>query len=176
MKRIAIVRFIIIPILAGTGLYLMCTSGDEAIGRGQENTVLKVVTRVKSGRTESIKIGSTELDVDGKKTRIDFPDTDRKEVNVRLAPSVRFKDGQPDGTFWVTIKAEQPPIFTKGTYEKIQIGMTYPQVGEALGGVMTKGRMSDGFSSKLELIQGTRRIYVTFADGMVTEKSARDLE
>jgi hypothetical protein len=36
--------------------------------------------------------------------------------------------------------------------------------------------MSDGFTSKLELIQGTRRIYVTFADGMVTEKSARDLE
>jgi hypothetical protein len=54
--------------------------------------------------------------------------------------------------------------------------MTYPQVGEALGGVMTKGRMSDGFWSKLELIQGKRRIYLTFMDGKLTEKSAKDLE
>jgi hypothetical protein len=36
--------------------------------------------------------------------------------------------------------------------------------------------MSDGFSSKLELIQGKRRIELTFVDGKVTEKSAKDLE
>jgi hypothetical protein len=176
VKRIAIIRNVVVLILAGTGVYLMLTSGDGAVGGGPENTVLKIVTRVKSGQTESIKIGSTELDVNGKKTKIDFPGTDDNEVSVRLAPSVKLKDARPDGTFWVTIKAEHPPVLTKGTYDKIQIGMTYTQVGESLGGVMTKGRMSVGFSSKLELIQGKRRIYVTFAEGKVTEKSARDLE
>jgi hypothetical protein len=65
---------------------------------------------------------------------------------------------------------------TKEAYEKIQNGMTYPQVGEALGGAMTKGKMSDGFSSKLQLIQGKHEIHLTFVDGKVTEKSAKDLE
>jgi hypothetical protein len=176
VKRNAIARIIAIPILAGTGAYWMRSSGDKAVIGGHENTVLKIVTRVKSGRTESIKFGSTELDVNGEKIRIDFPGTDANEVNVRLAPSVKFKDDRPDGTFWITIKAEQTPVLTKESYEKIQIGMTYPQVGETLGGVMTMGRMSGGFSSKLEFIQGKRRIYLTFADGKVKEKSARDLE
>ena len=134
------------------------------------------MTRVKAGHIESIKIGTTAFEINGKRTTIDFPGTDAKDVRVRLAPSVQFKDGHLDGTFWVTIKAEQPVVLTKQAYEKIQTGMTYPQVGEALGGVMTRGRLSDGFSSKLELIQGKRRIYLTFVDGKVTEKSAKNVE
>jgi hypothetical protein len=41
---------------------------------------------------------------------------------------------------------------------------------------MTKAKMSEGFWSKLELVQGKRRIYLTFADAKVTEKTAKDLE
>jgi hypothetical protein len=54
--------------------------------------------------------------------------------------------------------------------------MTFPQVAQALGGPMTKGRMSDGFHGRLDLGQGKRRMTLSFEDGKLSEKSAKDLE
>ena len=61
------------------------------------------------------------------------------------------------------------------SYEKIQNGMTYPQVGEVLGGALAKGEMSDGFSSRLQFIQGKHQFDIKFVDGKTTEKSAMEI-
>jgi hypothetical protein len=176
MRRLALCGVVVLYGLIGMGVYWMSSSANDPAVGARENALLKIVTRVRAGRTETIKIGTTEVDVNGKKTRIDFPGTDAKDVGVRLAPSFMIDNDPPDGTFWITIKAEQPVVLTKASYEKIQIGMEYSQFGEALGGVMAKGRMSDGFTSKLELMQGKRRFFLTFKDGKVTEKSAKYIE
>jgi hypothetical protein len=172
MKHIAIVGVAVILILTSLGAYWMRTSGNNGPEGGADNSSLKT----NSIRTLTFSGSGTELNLNGKKTKFDFPGTDVKDVEVRLGNSFTFRDGHPDATFPVTIWAERPPVLTIGAYEKIQTGMTYPQIGEALGGIMTKGRISDGFTSRLELIQGKRRIYLTFVDGKVTEKSAKDLE
>jgi hypothetical protein len=176
VRRTAIFGLIVVLAVTLIGVYRMPKSVDPDPDVNRKNSVLKIVTRVKSGRTESVRIGTTQVDVNDETTKIDFPGTDANHVRVRLSPSVKFNNDHLDGTFWVTINAEEPVILTKTNFEKIQTGMTYAQVGEALGGVMTKGRMSDGFWSKVELIQGKRRIYLTFADGKVTKKSAENLE
>jgi hypothetical protein len=67
-------------------------------------------------------------------------------------------------------------VVTKEAYEKIHAGMTYPEVAEALGGEMTKGRMGEGFSAKLAIVQGQRRIDLTFVASKVTEKSEKGLK
>jgi len=124
----------------------------------------------------SFKMEGGEVDYNGKKTSFVIRGEEAKDVEVKIGPSVKFKDGQLDATFLVTIKNDRPSVLTKEAYKRIQNGMTYPQVGEALGGAMTKGKMSVGFSSKLQLIQGKHEIHLTFVDGKVTEKSAKDLE
>jgi hypothetical protein len=173
MKRIAIVAVAVILVLIGFGTYWMFKSRTNGAARAIDISSLKV---------DSIKplIGISAdggaIVVNGKTMKFDFPGVEAKEVEVRPVNSLVIISGRADYTFPVTIKAELPQVLTKSAYEKIQAGMTYPQVGEALGGVMIKGRMSDGFTSKIEIIQGRRRIYLTFAAGKVAEKSAKDLE
>jgi hypothetical protein len=176
VKRFAVFVLVVSLILGAAEAYRMHRNDIEDADHGRENRLLKVVTRVRSGRVESIGIGTKAVEIDGKKTTIEFPDADASEVSVRLAPAVRFEGDHLDGTFWVTIPAREPSLLTNPKYEKITTGMTYSQVGETLGGVMAKGRMTDGFWSRVELVEGKRRIYLTFADGKVTEKSARDLK
>ncbi len=120
----------------------------------------------------------TSINMNGKITSFTLPEQDPKDVEVKLKNSgtINIEKGRVNATFEVIFKAEQPVVLTKQAYDKIPSGMNYAQVGEVFGGVMAKGRMSDGFSSKLELIQGKRRIEITFVDGKVTEKSAKDLE
>jgi hypothetical protein len=176
VKWIAVVVIIFLLILCAVDAYRMHGIGNGEADGDHANRMLKVVTRVKAGRIESIKIGTTGVDIDGKVTTIDFPGTDATDVRVRLAPAVRFNGDHLDGTFWVTIPARQPAALTNTKYEKIKTGMTYAQVGETLGGVMARGRMSDGFWSRVEVIEGGRRIYLAFADGKVTDKASKDLE
>ena len=42
--------------------------------------------------------------------------------------------------------------------------------------VAAKGEMSDGFSSRLQFIQGKHQFDIKFVDGKITEKSAKDLD
>jgi hypothetical protein len=54
--------------------------------------------------------------------------------------------------------------------------MTYPQVGEALGGVMAKGQMGEGFTGNFSVLQGKRRIDLNFEKGNVVKKSAQGFD
>jgi hypothetical protein len=165
MKRILIAGGLIGLIMAGFGAYWII-----------KTRYARAVAPVITSTSFSFSGDRSEIVLDDKKTGIAFPGTSPTDVEVRLGNSINFKDGHPDVTFTVTIKAEQPVILTKEAYEKLRTGMTYPQVAEILGGVMTKGRMSEGFWSTLELIQGTRRVYLKFEDDKVTEKSAKGVE
>ena len=176
MKRFAILVLVVSLVLGAGEAYRMHRNDNEDADRGRGNRLLKYVTRVRSGHVESIGIGTKAVDINGKKTAVEFPEADASEVSVRLAPAVKFNGDHLDGMFWVTIPASEPSLLTKPKYEKITTGMTYSQVGETLGGVMAKGRMTDGFWSRVELIEGKHRIYLTFADSKVTEKAAKDLE
>jgi hypothetical protein len=96
--------------------------------------------------------------------------------NVDVHSSISGGEGKVSGAVLITIKTERPLVVTKEGFEKIRAGMTYPQVAEGLGGEMTKGRMGDGFSGGLGIVQGNRRIDLTFVDSKVTDKSAKGLE
>jgi hypothetical protein len=117
-----------------------------------------------------------EVEYNGKILRFAIGGKDADDVGLKLVPPITWKAGQPDATVQVTIKKDQPFVLTKASYEKIQKGMTYPQVGEVLGGALAKGEMSDGFSSRLQFIQGKHQIDLKFVGGKITEKSAKDLE
>jgi hypothetical protein len=169
MKRFAIVGVLIL-MAAALGFWWMVPKQA-----GEDRLISRPPSDEKS-TSFSFKMEGGEVDYNGKKTSFVIRGEEAKDVEVKIGPAIKFKDDQSDATFQVTIKIEQPSILTKEAYEKIQNGMTYPQVGEVLGRAMTKGKMSDGFSSKLQLIQGKHQIDLTFVDGKVTEKSAKDLE
>jgi hypothetical protein len=117
-----------------------------------------------------------EFTVDGKTTVVEFVNTDTANVEVKRDNSITMKDKHVYVAYSVAIKGDQPVVLTKDSYSKIQNGMTFPQVAQALGGPMTKGRMSDGFHGRLDLGQGKRRMTLSFEDGKLSEKSAKDLE
>jgi hypothetical protein len=174
MNRLAVV-FVILIGLALIFWAFLPRRNDVA---GQRNA--KAADQNSQGNLQSWRfaIEGTSIDMNGRITSFALPEQDSKDVEVRLANkgTISVEKGRVNATFEVTFKSEQPVVLTKQAYDKIQSGMTYPQIAEALGGMMTKGQMSEGFSSKLELIQGKRRIELTFLDGKVTEKSAKDLE
>src|SRR5271165_6084794 len=103
MKRFAILGVIVILIFTGLGVYWMRKSGNNGAEGGNDSSSLNI----DSIKTWHISGSGSELDVNGKKTSFDLPGTDPKDVEVRLGNSFVFKDGHPDVTFPVTIKAEQ---------------------------------------------------------------------
>jgi hypothetical protein len=118
--------------------------------------------------------GGSAIVQDGKVTLLGFGMQGAENVDVQS--SVNGSDGKVSGTVLITFKTERPLVLTKEGFEKIRSGMAYPQVAESLGGEMTKGRMGDGFSGGLGIVQGNRRIDLTFVDSKVTDKSAKGLE
>src|SRR5262249_49069900 len=118
--------------------------------------------------------GGAAVVTDGNVIRLEFSMPGAQDVET--STSISSRDGRTAGAVVVTIKSEQPPVVTKAGYEKIRAGMMYPQVAEALEGEMTKGRMGEGSSGELGIVQGSRRIDLTFADSEVTNKSAKGLE
>ncbi len=175
MRRLAITIALAFAILAGLSIifWAFVPPQNNAAGKQKTKTVLDGV----EGNSKSWHFSAegTSIDMHGKITSFTLPDAG---VEVRLANqgTISFQEGRVNATFQVTIKSAQPPVLTRKAYDKVETGMSYSQVGEAIGGAMTKGRMSDGFSSKLEFIQGQGRMYLTFVDEKVIEKSAQGLE
>jgi hypothetical protein len=118
--------------------------------------------------------GGSAIVQDGKVTLLGFGMSGAENVDVQS--SINGREGKVSGTVLITIKSERPLVLTKEGFEKIRSGMTYPQVAESLGDEMTKGRMGDGFSGGFGIVQGNRRIDLTFVDSKVTDKSAKGLE
>jgi hypothetical protein len=118
--------------------------------------------------------GGSVIIQDGKVTLLGFGMSGAENVDVHS--SISGREGKVSGAVLITIKSERPPVVTKEGFERIRAGMTYPQVAEALGGEMTKGRMGDGFSGGFGIVQGGRRIDLTFVDSKVTDRSAKGLE
>ena len=169
---IAVLAVTLMLIAAALGFYWLV---PKQAGEGHADSAAGPVVK---GTTFSFKSGGNvvELESNGKKLRFAIGGEDAKDVDLKLAQSIAWKDGRPDATIQLTIKKEQPLVLTKASYEKIQNGMTYPEAGEVLGGALAKGEMSDGFSSRLQLIQGKHQIDIKFVDGKITEKSAKGLE
>ena len=169
---IAVVAVILMLIAAAFGFYWLV---PKQAGGGRAESAPNPAEKT---TTFSMHSGGAvaELEFDGKKLRFAIGGEDAKDVDLKLVQSITWKDGQPDATIQVTIKKEQPLVLTKESYERIQNGMTYPQVGEVLGGGAAKGEMSDGFSSRLQFIQGKHQFDIKFVDGKITEKSAKDLD
>ncbi len=168
MKRFVLIRILILLAVFSIAIWLYVSWKRRADGVAKDkNAQVKIW---------SIFTTPNAVTINEKTTGIAFPGIDSKDVEVTHENSLRVKDDRPDITFTIAIKSEEPPILTRAAYEKLQVGMTFSQVGEALGGVMTRGEMSEGFSSRLEMAQGKRRIFLTFIDGKLTEKSSKDLD
>jgi len=76
----------------------------------------------------------------------------------------------------VAFADEQPPVVTKAAYEKLETGMTYEQVAEAIGGELGKGKLKTSYTGTFAVVQGKQRVDLTFQDGKVTAKSSKELE
>jgi hypothetical protein len=169
MKRLFIPSlFLLLGVVVLFGYYRMRTEHDRLLKTEADLLQTETVHR--------FQMNDNEFTIDGKKTVVDFVNADTANVEVKRDNSFKINDNHLYATFLVTIKGEQPVLLTKESYAKIQTGMTYPQVGELLGGSMEKGRLSAGFHGRLDLDQGKRQITLSFEDGKVTEKSAKDLE
>ena len=124
----------------------------------------------------SFRVDGDEFTINGKSAVVKFENPDTEHVEVKRESSFQMKANHVNVTYSVTIKGEQPALVTKESYDRIRTGMTYREVGEAIGGPMTNGRMSDAYSGKLELGQGQRHITLAFEEGRVIEKTAQHLE
>jgi hypothetical protein len=178
MKRLAITVALVFVVVCGLALifWAFVPAQNDAAGKQSKKTVADGFEA--SSKSWSFSTDATSINMNGKITSFALPGQDAKEVEVKLANhgTISIRDGRVNAIFEVTFKSEQPVELTKGAYDKVQSGMTFPQIGEVFGGVLTSGQMSDGFSSKLALRQGRRRIDLTFIDGKVTEKSAQGVE
>jgi hypothetical protein len=165
MKRFAIAGAGTLVFLAssllGLGLWRIITAGYDAVAQ-----------RFEPGPWYTWN--GNELTVYGKKTRFDIPD--RENVAVEHSKLFAMSDGIVNVKMRATIKVEEPLLLTRKAYEKIQNGMSYPQVGQALGAFMTRGEMSAGFYGDIAIIQGKRRIDLSFGDGKLIDKRAEGIE
>jgi hypothetical protein len=169
MKRMVVPGlFLLLGVVVLFGYYRMRTEHDRLLQTEADLLEKEAVHR--------IQMNDNEFTIDGKKTVVEFVNTDIAKVEIKRASSFTIKDNHVYVTFSVTIKGEQPVLLTRESFAKIETGMTYPQVGAVLGGSMTTGRLSVGFYGRLDLVQGKRQIALSFEDGKVTGKSARDLE
>ncbi len=76
----------------------------------------------------------------------------------------------------VEIPDDGPSVVSKAGFERLTPGMTFAQIGEVLGGDLTRGSMTPGYSGTLAVLQGKRRIDLAFFDGKVTAKSAQGID
>jgi hypothetical protein len=76
----------------------------------------------------------------------------------------------------VSFAEDQPVALTKAAFERLETGMTYGQMAEILGGELSKGRLQNTYTGTLAVVQGKRRIDLTFQDGKVTVKASKELE
>jgi len=162
-----------VVILAGLGAYWLL-KGESAADKLAATPSVIIDPKIGSLVADLAKEGGSAVILDGKVTRAQFnmPGAD----NVDISTSVNVKDSQSSATIVVTIKDSQPLVLTKEGCAKIESGMTYAQVGEALGGVMSKGRMGDPFTGTLAIVQGKRRIDLIFKESKVAGKSANGIE
>jgi hypothetical protein len=97
-----------------------------------------------------------------------------QEIQITVTRTIR--ETRITGEVVVKLLKEKPSILRKTSFEQLQTGMDYAQLGEILGGELTKGRMAANYTGTFAVVQGTCRIDLTFADGKVTAKSAKELK
>jgi len=161
--------FLMLGLIVLFGYYRMRAQYDQLLSVEAEQ-------QIQSQNVTSFKMNGNEFAIDGKKMIVDYVNSDTANVEIKRENSFNVKNNHLYLTFIVTIKGNDPLLLTKDRYDKIDNDMTYSQVAKALGGAMTTGRLSDNFYGKLELVQGKRRVSLSFEDGKVTGKSAKDLD
>jgi hypothetical protein len=174
MKWVLPLAALALLFLAGVGAFWLLR-GEPAAKDVAPARAAAVDPNVANVVSELIKQGGgSAVVVDGKVMTVQFnmPGAD----NVDISTIVNGKDGHTSATILVTIKDAQPQVLTREGYEKVKDGMTYAQAGEALGGVMSKGRLRDPFSGTLAVVQGKRRIELIFKESKIASKSASGIE
>ncbi len=76
----------------------------------------------------------------------------------------------------VTVERPEPPALTKAAYDRLKTDMSYAQVSEILGSGLDKAKLVKAYTGAFAVVQGKRRLDLTFEEGKVTAKSAQGLE
>jgi hypothetical protein len=76
----------------------------------------------------------------------------------------------------VNLRKLDPVILTKAACDRLQTGMTYSEVSEILGGDLGKANLVKAYTGTLAVVQGKRRLDLTFEKGKVTAKGTQGLE
>ena len=97
-------------------------------------------------------------------------------LTSKASMNTSMKEGRVSRVAAVEIPDDEAPVVSRTGFERLKPGMTFAQVGEILGGDLTKGRTHPGFTGTLAVIQGKRRIDLVFVDGKVTAKSAQGID
>jgi hypothetical protein len=173
MKQSVVLAAVAVLFLAGIGAWLAMRGRTPAVPSSiDDQAIAKALTQTQ----EIVRNGGSGSGVvqDGKFTGAAFAMPGVENVHIETA--VKGGEGMPSSSITVTLRDEQTVLLTKDSFEKIQDGMTYPQVGEALGGVMTRGRIGDGFTGNFGIVEGKRRIDLNFREGKVVKKSAQGID
>jgi hypothetical protein len=76
----------------------------------------------------------------------------------------------------VTLPDERPGLLTPKAFAALKPGMDYDQVAKTLGGAMLKGKLADNYTGRFVVVQGDRKIELSFEKGKVTAKNATGLD
>jgi hypothetical protein len=120
------------------------------------------------------KMAGDEVTLNGAKVVVSYSNSDTANVDVKRENSFKIENEHVYAKYAVTIKNETPVLLSKESIDKIKPGMSYAEVGTALGGSMEKGALSDGFYGSLEVTQGKKQITLVFENGKLVKQVARE--
>lgn len=176
MDRFASAVGLVVLCLLGAGAWLLLSWRQAPVpppppqaqagapGQADDATVIKqALDSVREGGVATVSSG-------GKLTSVNWSMQDAKNVDSGVSLNNDI------AAITVTLHDPEPELLTPAAYEKIKEGMTFPEVAEAIGGEMTKGRLSDDYNGTLAINQNKRRIDLTFQKGRVAKKSAHGIE
>jgi hypothetical protein len=97
-------------------------------------------------------------------------------TNTSTDITISLTDTNSTSTIKATLMREDPSLYDKSAYDKLKPGMKYPEVADILGGDLPKAHLADGFNGTFTVINGRRKIVLTFRNGGVEKKSCEGLD
>jgi predicted aspartyl protease len=97
-------------------------------------------------------------------------------LKAKSSLNISWNEGRVARAIVVEFPQSEPPLVFKTAYERLQPGMSFDQVSDAIGGELKKGHLNPSYSGTLALVQGQGRINLDFWDGKVTARSAQGID
>lgn len=167
----ALVVIIVLLMLMGFGSWWLLKGEGPSKPIDINQDVLRAIKQAQEGAQNdgaSIVIGP------GGKTRsIQFSMEGAENVGTNISV---HGEGPTAARITVTLARAEPLSLTQSAVDRIQPGMTFPQVADTLGGELKKGRLGDGFSGLFTIVQAQRSLELTFVDGKVTKATSKGVE